>query len=174
MAAQTNPKRERSASPDAHDAASASRRTSDAPEAKRVKDERTMSGSAPDDTKPPAAAAAPAAGAADDKDAVDLAGNEADDAAAPAPSGADGENGDKQAQETAEGDAAAAGDGSAPPDGLEPQHIAMRSLIVTGDASVIIGKQGRHINEIRDKSGARLTIVSGMWLCMDVCADRLT
>ncbi|PWN22847.1 hypothetical protein BCV69DRAFT_232501, partial [Microstroma glucosiphilum] len=39
-----------------------------------------------------------------------------------------------------------------------PQHISMRSLIVTGDASIIIGKQGKHINEIRDKSGARLTI----------------
>lgn len=41
---------------------------------------------------------------------------------------------------------------------LQPQHISMRSLIVTGDASIIIGKQGKHINEIRDKSGARLTI----------------
>lgn len=41
---------------------------------------------------------------------------------------------------------------------LQPQNIAMRALIVTGDASIIIGKQGKHINEIRDKSGAKLTI----------------
>lgn len=42
----------------------------------------------------------------------------------------------------------------------QPANIAIRALIVTGDASVIIGKQGKHINEIRDKSGAKLTIVS--------------
>lgn len=42
----------------------------------------------------------------------------------------------------------------------QPANIAIRALIVTGDASVIIGKQGKHINEVRDKSGAKLTIVS--------------
>ncbi|SHO78188.1 Similar to S.cerevisiae protein PBP2 (RNA binding protein) [Malassezia sympodialis ATCC 42132] len=36
--------------------------------------------------------------------------------------------------------------------------IVMRALIITSDASVIIGKQGRHINEIRELSGARLNI----------------
>ena len=49
--------------------------------------------------------------------------------------------------------------GHADADG-QPANIAIRALIVTGDASVIIGKQGKHINEIRDKSGAKLTIVS--------------
>lgn len=34
----------------------------------------------------------------------------------------------------------------------------MRALIVTQDASVIIGRSGAHVNEIRDKSGARVTI----------------
>jgi len=34
----------------------------------------------------------------------------------------------------------------------------MRALIVTQDASIIIGKGGRHINEVREKSGARATI----------------
>ncbi|KAK0566988.1 PAB1 binding protein [Tilletia horrida] len=44
-------------------------------------------------------------------------------------------------------------------DGQIPmQMISMRALIITGDASIIIGKQGKHINEIRDKSGARLNI----------------
>lgn len=39
-----------------------------------------------------------------------------------------------------------------------PGNISMRALIVTGDASIIIGKGGKHINEIREKSGAKLTI----------------
>ncbi|UZJ54447.1 hypothetical protein CBS101457_003767 [Exobasidium rhododendri] len=47
--------------------------------------------------------------------------------------------------------------GHADADG-QPANIAIRALIVTGDASVIIGKQGKHINEIREKSGAKLTI----------------
>ena len=34
----------------------------------------------------------------------------------------------------------------------------MRALIVTQDASVIIGRAGAHVNEIREKSGARVTI----------------
>ncbi|GEM06939.1 poly(rC)-binding protein 2/3/4 [Rhodotorula toruloides] len=38
------------------------------------------------------------------------------------------------------------------------QTITMRTLIVTQDASIIIGKQGKNINEIRDKSGAKLNI----------------
>ncbi|GMK57837.1 hypothetical protein CspeluHIS016_0406710 [Cutaneotrichosporon spelunceum] len=38
------------------------------------------------------------------------------------------------------------------------QQISMRALIVTQDASVIIGRAGAHVNEIREKSGARVTI----------------
>ncbi|KAF9053954.1 eukaryotic type KH-domain (KH-domain type I) [Hymenopellis radicata] len=34
----------------------------------------------------------------------------------------------------------------------------MRCLIVTQDASIIIGKGGSHVNEIRDKSGARVVV----------------
>lgn len=53
------------------------------------------------------------------------------------------------------------GEGEDNADGEGPSaSIAIRALIVTGDASIIIGKQGKHINEIRDKSGAKLTIVS--------------
>ena len=43
-----------------------------------------------------------------------------------------------------------------------PGSIVMRALIVTGDASVIIGKQGRHINEIREISNARLSITESI------------
>lgn len=38
------------------------------------------------------------------------------------------------------------------------QQIQMRCLIVTQDASVIIGKAGKHVNEIREKSGARVNV----------------
>lgn len=34
----------------------------------------------------------------------------------------------------------------------------MRCLIVTQDASIIIGKGGSHVNEIREKSGARVMV----------------
>lgn len=34
----------------------------------------------------------------------------------------------------------------------------MRCLIVTQDASIIIGKGGTHVNEIREKSGARVMV----------------
>jgi heterogeneous nuclear rnp K-like protein len=36
--------------------------------------------------------------------------------------------------------------------------IHMRCLIVTQDASIIIGKGGSHVNEIREKSGARVMV----------------
>lgn len=39
-----------------------------------------------------------------------------------------------------------------------PTPIVIRALIITSDASIIIGKQGRHINEIREMSSARLNI----------------
>ncbi|CAO1616099.1 unnamed protein product [Sympodiomycopsis kandeliae] len=74
--------------------------------------------------------------------------------------GADGHN---DADNVAGNDGAALGASNTAEDGadggeLQPQYISMRTLIVTGDASIIIGKQGKHINEIRDKSGAKLTI----------------
>ncbi|KAA1469337.1 eukaryotic type KH-domain (KH-domain type I) [Dentipellis sp. KUC8613] len=52
---------------------------------------------------------------------------------------------------------------SAPPSasGAPPPpsaHIHMRCLIVTQDASIIIGKAGTHVNEIREKSGARVMV----------------
>ncbi|KAG6334771.1 hypothetical protein ID866_4323 [Astraeus odoratus] len=43
---------------------------------------------------------------------------------------------------------------SAPPSAM----IHMRCLIVTQDASIIIGRGGAHVNEIRDKSGARVVV----------------
>ncbi|GAA5858501.1 hypothetical protein JCM8547_007335 [Rhodosporidiobolus lusitaniae] len=40
--------------------------------------------------------------------------------------------------------------------------IQMRTLIVTQDASIIIGKQGKNVNEIRDKSGSKITITEAV------------
>ena len=37
-------------------------------------------------------------------------------------------------------------------------QIHMRCLIVTQDASIIIGKGGSHVNEIREKSGAKVMV----------------
>ena len=47
-----------------------------------------------------------------------------------------------------------ASSGTSPPS----SHIHMRCLIVTQDASIIIGKGGAHVNEIREKSGARVMV----------------
>lgn len=40
--------------------------------------------------------------------------------------------------------------------------IQMRALIVTQDASIIIGKGGKNVNEIRDKSGSKITITESV------------
>lgn len=46
--------------------------------------------------------------------------------------------------------------GGAPP--VPAADIHMRCLIVTQDASIIIGRGGKHVNEIRDKSGAKVMV----------------
>lgn len=73
--------------------------------------------------------------------------------------------------------------------GTASAQIHMRCLIVTQDASIIIGKGGAHVNEIRQKSGARVMVsesipgnperilnvsgpldaVSKVWLCILFC-----
>lgn len=52
------------------------------------------------------------------------------------------------------GGTSASGASSAAPSAM----IHMRCLIVTQDASIIIGRGGKHVNEIRDKSGARVMV----------------
>lgn len=44
----------------------------------------------------------------------------------------------------------------APP--VPQTNISMRCLIVTQDASIIIGRAGAHVNEIRQKSGAKVMV----------------
>jgi poly(rC)-binding protein 2/3/4 len=52
--------------------------------------------------------------------------------------------------------ASAAGDASAAP--APSANIHLRCLIVTQDASIIIGRGGAHVGEIRDKSGAKVVV----------------
>lgn len=91
----------------------------------------------------------------EEKDAVDLGSG----LTADAPSSSDMKNDNGSVSNGADGDQAAGSAGSVG-DSSETQatQISMRTLIVTSDASIIIGKSGKHINEIRDKSNARLNI----------------
>ena len=52
----------------------------------------------------------------------------------------------------------AAPSGAASTSTPQAANIHMRCLIVTQDASIIIGKGGSHVNEIREKSGARVMV----------------
>ena len=94
----------------------------------------------------------------EEKDAVDLGSGVTADAP---PSSSDNKADNGSVSNGQEGDQAAGSAGSVG-DSSETQatQISMRTLIVTSDASIIIGKSGKHINEIRDKSNARLNIVS--------------
>ena len=54
---------------------------------------------------------------------------------------------------------AASGSSSSATNNTPPSAmIHMRCLIVTQDASIIIGRGGKHVNEIREKSGARVMV----------------
>ena len=66
---------------------------------------------------------------------------------------ADAKEGIKKESEAPEGFAAQTANSPTP-----AAMIHMRCLIVTQDASIIIGKGGSHVNEIRDKSGARVMV----------------
>lgn len=79
----------------------------------------------------------------------------------PSEKAADGEqSGDVQVKREDSGSAttSAAPSSSAGPTAPPAANIHMRCLIVTQDASIIIGKAGSHVNEIREKSGARVMV----------------
>lgn len=91
----------------------------------------------------------------------DVSMNEtANDTAASTPTGADAKAGSSSSSapqaDTQSGvmnNAIASGDSATP-----SAMIHMRCLIVTQDASIIIGRGGKHVNEIREKSGARVMV----------------
>lgn len=76
----------------------------------------------------------------------------------PKPSSSDNKSGDSRSR-LDEPSRSHATTSAAPSSSTAPSAmIHMRCLIVTQDASIIIGKGGSHVNEIRDKSGARVMV----------------
>ena len=61
-------------------------------------------------------------------------------------------------EDTGSATTSAAPSNSSAPAAPPAANIHMRCLIVTQDASIIIGKGGSHVNEIREKSGARVMV----------------
>lgn len=47
-------------------------------------------------------------------------------------------------------------------DQVAATHVQLRTIVHSADASIIIGKGGRHINEIRQESGARLQLTGAV------------
>jgi transcription antitermination factor NusA-like protein len=43
-------------------------------------------------------------------------------------------------------------------DGDVPSNMAIRALVTTKEAGIIIGKSGKNVNEIREHSGSRVNI----------------
>ncbi|KAF4578917.1 hypothetical protein EYR36_000726 [Pleurotus pulmonarius] len=77
------------------------------------------------------------------------------DTAASTPSNGDKGKDDSKGSDNGKSTSA---DASAAPTPVPSANIHMRCLIVTQDASIIIGKGGSHVNEIREKSGARVVV----------------
>ncbi|KAH9928226.1 uncharacterized protein B0H18DRAFT_1001876, partial [Fomitopsis serialis] len=67
-------------------------------------------------------------------------------------------SGDAKREDSSSATTSAAPSNSSAPNAPPAANIHMRCLIVTQDASIIIGKAGTHVNEIRDKSGARVMV----------------
>lgn len=69
------------------------------------------------------------------------------------------DNGDRKPSADGKDQATTSGEPSSTTSTAAPSaNIHMRCLIVTQDASIIIGKGGSHVNEIREKSGARVMV----------------
>ncbi|KAI0797574.1 hypothetical protein C8Q75DRAFT_738876 [Abortiporus biennis] len=128
--------------PEADSTRKRSRSPSDADQPKH---KRANTGATTDDSHSRSTQAAAASTASEVK-------RERDDTAASTPSPRQTSD-SKPSMGDSSGDASASGD--APPPSA---HIHMRCLIVTQDASIIIGKGGSHVNEIREKSGARVMV----------------
>lgn len=135
--------------------------TTPPPEAKRPNVEAAtvnQDPDAPSSPDPHAAMASEAPVKPEEQDAVDLGSGVTADVTSSSDIKVDNgstSNGGAQDGDQTAGSAGSVGDSSE----TQATQISMRTLIVTSDASIIIGKSGKHINEIRDKSNARLNIV---------------
>lgn len=159
-AAPTDSNRKRSRSPSDADQKQHKRANTGAPPS-------SNESSRADDSPSPAGAAA----AINDRDTAmndpDISAPPQDDTAASTPTAADGKadssasstqlTGDNTQAGSSAGMATNASSSSATPPSPSAM-IHMRCLIVTQDASIIIGRGGKHVNEIREKSGARVMV----------------
>ncbi|GAA5991361.1 hypothetical protein JCM11641_007563 [Rhodosporidiobolus odoratus] len=136
-------KRSRSSSPPAESAAKKANQATDAP-AKLEIDDDTPAAARPEDDGSNGNGAEETV-KKDETAPMNVDSTGADLPARPAPSAS---------TDAAASDAQAASSASS--------QIQMRALIVTQDASIIIGKQGKNVNEIRDKSGAKVTITEAV------------
>lgn len=162
--------------PEADSTRKRSRSPSDAEQPKQHKRANTGAALTSDDSQPhlPEGSAPSAPSATSDVN-MSEAQNTADDntASTPSPSQPSDKAVTADIAEHASGDGAASGDGRADssattsaapsssttaPSAPPTANIHMRCLIVTQDASIIIGKGGSHVNEIREKSGARVMV----------------
>ena len=117
------------------------------------------------DEAPAGAADSVSKSASADVTMTDAPGAVADDNAASTPGSNHGKHRDessknaKSPRNDKSGSATTSGEPSSSTSAPAPSAmIHMRCLIVTQDASIIIGKGGSHVNEIREKSGARVMV----------------
>ncbi|KAF8077739.1 hypothetical protein FPV67DRAFT_1462843 [Lyophyllum atratum] len=150
--------------PDADSTRKRSRSPSDSDPPKQHK--RANTGTAPGSDEGAASAAGSASHTAStDVTMVDAPATGAEDHAGSTPGSDHGKTRDdksedaKSPREGKSESAITSGDPSSSTSGSAPSAmIHMRCLIVTQDASIIIGKGGSHVNEIREKSGARVMV----------------
>ncbi|KAI0340072.1 eukaryotic type KH-domain (KH-domain type I) [Trametopsis cervina] len=128
-------------------------------DADQPKHKRANTGSASHDAPPrhthpslPAAVGMDVRSSVDDTAASTPSPSHSEKAAKPEPTTGEG------AVENASATTSAAPSNSASSSSAPAASIHMRCLIVTQDASIIIGKGGSHVNEIREKSGARVMV----------------
>jgi heterogeneous nuclear rnp K-like protein 2 len=150
--------------PDADSNRKRSRSPSDSEQQKHPKRANTGAASTSDDSQPHHTSGSPLHAAASAGD-VTMADAPNADTAASTPSHRSDRPKDEHASGKLPGDVDAdagkfssSGTPSTPAAPPPSAMIHMRCLIVTQDASIIIGKGGSHVNEIREKSGARVMV----------------
>ncbi|KAG6814603.1 hypothetical protein H0H92_000132 [Tricholoma furcatifolium] len=141
--------------PDADSNRKRSRSPSDTDSPKQHKRANTGTTASADD-------AAASVAASTDVTMADAVASGADDNVGSTPGSSNGKNKDSKSSAERKSDSATtSGEPSSSTSAQPPAPSAMihmRCLIVTQDASIIIGKGGSHVNEIREKSGARVMV----------------
>jgi heterogeneous nuclear rnp K-like protein 2 len=123
---------------------------------------RANTGAAPSDAAPTNSSSPAERNMTSDDGAKSFPGGDDNAASSPGSNPSDKQKDDSNKSNTDSGDAKATSspiEAAATASAVPPSaNIHMRCLIVTQDASIIIGKGGSHVNEIREKSGARVMV----------------